>query len=263
MERAELLGWLDVLAPPDRAASWDRVGLQVGRPDGEVRGVCVSVNPSLAAVRATRAMGANVLVTHHPLIFKPLTEVRRDRNLGMVLAEALAGDITLFAAHTNLDVTACNKRLADLMGWSLDEVLVPQGMDAAGMPWGLGLHGRLPASVSMDDLARAVGGALRSRSLRLVRGHERQVSSVAVCSGSGGDFWPRVAELGLDLYVTGEIRYHDALEAAAHGVSVLEVGHQASEEPVVDVVVGYLRERMAPSVPVEGFRELEPFEVFS
>ncbi|MBM3258197.1 MAG: Nif3-like dinuclear metal center hexameric protein [Candidatus Sericytochromatia bacterium] len=263
MERSELVRWLEVLAPPTRAASWDRVGLQVGRDAGPVTGVCVSVNPSMAAVRAARAMGANVLVTHHPLIFKPLSEVRTDRESGRVLAEALAGDLMLYAAHTNLDVTACNRRLSDLMGWDLDQILVPEGRDEEGLPWGLGLWGQLAAPRALDALCREVGRTLQARSLRLVRGHDREVASVAVCSGAGGDFWPRVAALGIDLYITGEIRYHDALDASAHGVCVLEVGHQASEEPVVDVVVGFLRERLPRTVVVQGFREPEPFEVLS
>ncbi|MEB3238371.1 MAG: Nif3-like dinuclear metal center hexameric protein [Candidatus Sericytochromatia bacterium] len=263
MERSELVRWLEVLAPPTRAASWDRVGLQVGRPDGDVTGVCVSVNPSLAAVRAAIALGANVLVTHHPLIFKPMGEVRTDREQGRILAEALAHDLTLYAAHTNLDVTACNRRLSDLMGWGLDQILVPEGIDEEGRPWGLGLWGRLDVPRKLEELCREVGRTLQARSLRLVRGHDRPVSTVGVCSGSGGDFWHRAAALGLDLYVTGEMRYHDALDAVAAGVCVLEVGHQASEEPVVDVVVGFLRERLPRTVPVEGFREREPFEVLS
>lgn len=358
MDRNEVVALVEELAPPRYAASWDNVGLQVGHPGGEVRGVLVSVNPSLAAATQAIARRCNLLITHHPILFKPAKALLTDREPGCTIARLLGHDITLYAAHTNLDATACNRRIADLLGWKLDSVLDPGGSDAwykvavfvptsqaddvaramweagggiasgydlasvtqpaegtfrarsapgsiprlhtvagtrlevvtrqrdldavlgavrrahpyetpacdvyrlesGGDHWGIGLWGDLPEAATVREIASRVRTALHPRCMRLVGDPDRLVRRVAVCSGSGGDLWRRATDRGVDLYITGEIRYHAALEARDSGIAILEIGHQASEEPVVDFLVGYLRERLPTTIPVEAFHEAEPFE---
>ena len=350
---------VEELAPLPYAASWDNSGLQVGDPGGEVTGVLVALNPSRAAVQQAIARGHNLLVTHHPLLFKATKQLRTDRDPARTAALLLAHDVTAYAAHTNLDATASNHRLADLMGWRLDRVLEPGGSEpwfkiyvfvpaekreevaramweaGAGLPggsdlaslslqsegtfrvrggtgmlprlqavsgarlevvarqrqvddvvaamrrvhpyemvsyevvrlenssdpWGLGLYGPLAQPTPIAEIAARIHRALSPRSLRLVGDAGRVVSSVAICSGAGSELAHLAADRGVELFVTGEIRYHTALEVRDRGLAVLEVGHQASEEPVVDVLVGHLARRLPASVPIEAFHENEPFEV--
>jgi dinuclear metal center YbgI/SA1388 family protein len=359
MDRRAVLALVEDLAPPAYAASWDNVGLQAGNPEGQTRGVLVSVNPSLAAVSYAIAKRYNLLITHHPLIFKAQKSLPTDREPGRTIGKCLGNDLTVYAAHTNLDTTACNRRIADLLGWKLDHVLDPGGRDAwykvavfvptsqaedlaramweagggsaanydlatltqpaegtfrarsapgtlarlhtvagtrlevvarqrdlddvlsavrrthpyetpacdvyrlesGGDTWGLGLYGDLPEPQTIAEIAVRVRTALAPRSLRLVGDVARTVKRVGVCSGSGGDLCQRAADRGVELFLTGEVRYHTALDARDRNLAILEVGHQASEEPVVDFLVGYLRERLPTTVPVEAFHEAEPFEI--
>ncbi|MBM3273516.1 MAG: Nif3-like dinuclear metal center hexameric protein, partial [Candidatus Sericytochromatia bacterium] len=133
-------------------------------------------------------------------------------------------------------------------------------LESGGDTWGLGLYGDLPEPRKISEIADRVRTALTPRSLRLVGDAARTVKRVAICSGSGGDLCHRAADRGVELFLTGEVRYHTALEARDRDLAILEVGHQASEEPVVDFLVGYLRERLPTTVPVEAFHEAEPFE---
>ncbi len=361
MDKQQIVALIEALAPPRFAAPWDNVGLQVGNLAGEARGVLISVNASLAAASYAIARRHNLLITHHPLLFKPQKALPTDREPGRTIAKLLGHDIALYAAHTNLDATACNRRLADLLGWRLEHVLEQAGKEAwykvavfvptsqaeelaramweagggkiggsdlasfthpaegtfrakstpgvrsqmqtvagtqlevvarqqdlddvlaavrrvhpyetpacdviriegGGDPWGIGLYGDLPEPQSIADIAAKVRTALDPRSLRLVGDSRREVRRVAICSGSGGDLCDRAADRGVELFITGEVRYHTALDARDRGLAILEIGHQASEEPVVDFVVGYLRERLPTTVPVEAFHEAEPFEILA
>ena len=117
MDRNAVISLVEGIAPTRYAATWDNVGLQVGSTAGEARGILVSVNPSMAAASCAIARQYNLIITHHPLLFKPARALATDREPGRTAAKLLAGDITLYAAHTNLDATACNRRIADLLGW--------------------------------------------------------------------------------------------------------------------------------------------------
>ena len=319
----------------------------------------MSVNPSMAAATYAGAKRHNLIITHHPLIFKAIKSLATDREPGRTTAHLLSHDIALYSAHTNLDATAANRRLGDLLGWQLDKVLEPGGRDPwykiavfvptsqaedlsramweagggrqvghdmasvmhpgegtfrarsgvgtiarlqtvagtrleivtprrdlegvitamrrthpyetvaydvfelenGGDTWGMGLYGDLLEPVAIRDVAQRVRQALDPRSLRLVGDLDRQIKRVAICSGSGSDLALLAADRGVDLFITGEIRYHSALEAKDRGLAILELGHQASEEPVVDFLVGYLRERLPTTIAVEAFHEQEPFEI--
>ncbi|MBU6430362.1 MAG: Nif3-like dinuclear metal center hexameric protein, partial [Cyanobacteria bacterium REEB65] len=242
---------------------WDNCGLQAGNIAGPTTGVVVSVNPSYAAAARAVARGANLLITHHPLLFKATRSLPTDRDPGKTMALLLAHDVTCYAAHTNLDVTACNHRIADLLGWSLDGVIEPLAAISpnSGEAVGLGLYGDLPEAATLCDIADRVRQALAPQSLRLVGDPDRPVGRIGVCSGSGGDLVHAAADRGVELYITGEVRYHTALEALERGLAILEVGHQASEEPVVEVLVGFLKERLPAGLLVEAFHEPEPFRV--
>lgn len=358
-----ILDLLEELAPLSYAASWDNCGLQYGDPDEPCTGVLVTVNPSLAAIREAERRGANLLVAHHPLLFKATKRLDVRRDPGRQVAHLARAGITCYAAHTNLDATACNHHLASLFGLRMDrilqvegrhawyklsvlvpfeaegalaealwqagagqtgsydrvsyraegtatfrplpgsnpslgevgvhhvgrevrlEVLVPAPVRGAvlaallrahpyeapaydlirlengGEPYGIGLWGELEAPMSVADVARRVQSALAPRSLRLVGDPGRMVRRVGVCSGAGGDLAQAAIAQGVELYITGEVRYHTALEAAEEGLAILEAGHQATEQPVVDYVTNYLAARVPQTLSIVGFAEPEPFEV--
>lgn len=365
MQHRDLLGQIEALAPLSRAANWDNCGLQVGSPDDPLTGVLVSVNPSYAAVEAAARSHANLLVTHHPLLFKATKSLDTRRDPGRTVALAMRHGITVYAAHTNLDVAACNHHLSRLFGIPMDrpldvmgqepwyrlgvgippehveavrermgaagagrserydmasfsvagettfrplsgsrpaqgapgeltraslvrvEVLVKGSdlkavttamraahpyeepvydvirLDTAGAPFGLGLWGELPEAIPVSEVLGRVQQGIAPRSLRLVGDRDRRVRRIGVCSGSGGDLMEAALRQGVECLITGEVRYHTALECLERGLTVIEAGHQATEQPVVDFLVEFLRPGLPASIPITGFVEPEPFEVIS
>lgn len=230
---ADVLTALESIAPTLLAEDWDRVGLMVGRTGAEVAGVLVALDPTEEAVEAAVGRGADCLVSHHPLLFKPLDLVDPSEPVGRIVALALARSVSILAAHTNLDKApeGVSDVLAGLLGLTEVDVLLPQA--ETPFPAGLGRLGRLERGMRLADLAERVKAALGLGAVRVAGGLEAQVGRVAVCGGAGGDLVPFAAQAGAQVLIAGEIGHHAARQAEALGLALIEAGHFASEAPVV------------------------------
>ncbi len=234
--------YINAVAPFATAEEWDNVGLLVGSPTTPVSGVLVTLDVTPAAIEAAVAMGANLIVSHHPVIFDGLKSLPSD---GMPYALAAAG-ISAIAAHTNLDKAkgGVNDTLAALLG--LEEVRATED--------GMCRIGRLPAPLSANELAERTGAVLGT-SVRVSGGED--IALVAVCGGSGGDFIPALAGKA-DAFVTGEVKHHEWLDAARRGLTVVEAGHYATEAPVVEKLARRLQEGF-PALPIAAFVGAAPY----
>ncbi|MCU0573855.1 MAG: Nif3-like dinuclear metal center hexameric protein [Syntrophobacteraceae bacterium] len=252
-----VLNWLDDHAPFRLAAGWDRCGLQVGDPMSAVERVLVALDPTLETIREAEQRDCQCLVTHHPLFLKPLDAVRVDRFPGGLIARALRGGISLVVAHTNLDVARAgtNAVLAEMLSLgSLQPLEVDPALRHEELYSGLGRIGLLPRTVPLSDFAEEVRRLAKGIRIRVVGEPFRPVQRVALCTGSGGSLLDLVIREGVDVYVTGDIKYHEAQRALEEGVALVDMGHFASERIVVDPLAEYLRSRAS----LEHF-ELEVF----
>ena len=158
--------------------------------------------------------------------------MRTDDATGRKIARLIKADIAVFAAHTNLDSTVGG--VNDVLAEKLElKGVVPLAEGAADSEPGLGRIGSLDAEFSLDDFAARVKVKLGLSSMRIVRAGDHRISRVALCGGSGAEFIGRAAAKGADVYVTGDVKYHDAERAIGLGVHVLDAGHFATEQPIV------------------------------
>jgi len=235
---------LDTLAPFDTAEEWDHVGLQVGDLAAAVTRTLVCLDVTKDAVARARAIGAELIVCHHPPLFEPLHTLLT----GTVPYQLAAGGIAVIAAHTNLDRAAggVNDCLCDALGLS----------DVAPVADGLGRVGILPAPLSPEAFAKRVGSALHT-AVRLHPG-AGEVRRVAAVCGSGGDLLAAVrAEASPDAFVTGEIKHHEWL--CAEDTTVIEAGHFATEQVVVRPLTAWLSARL-PEIEFECFEGTAPYD---
>lgn len=227
----EVVAALDRLYPQQTASSWDRVGLVSGDPDQPISLVHFAVDPTLAVIDEARAAGADLLVTHHPLLLRGVHSVATTSAKGAAVAALIVNNIALYAAHTNADVASpgvCDA-LAEACG--LVEVGPLEVVDgiAHGRVGSLTRPLRLREFVEHLDagLPRAVGG------IRVAGPADALVSRVAVVGGAGDGFLDAVRASGADVYVTADLRHHPALEAreeARGGTPYLvDAGHWATE----------------------------------
>jgi dinuclear metal center YbgI/SA1388 family protein len=227
----EVVAALERLYPLDTASSWDEVGLVSGDLDQPVSLVHFAVDPTLAVIDEARAAGADLLVTHHPLLLRGVHSVATTSAKGATVTALIRSDIAMYAAHTNADVASpgvCDA-LADACGLvDVGPLEVVDGI-AHGRVGSLDRPLTLRELVEQLDraLPRAVGG------IRVAGPADAPVSRVAVVGGAGDGFFDAVRASGADVYVTADLRHHPALEAreeARGGTPYLvDAGHWATE----------------------------------
>ena len=243
MKVQQIYDFLNTRAPFASAEEWDNPGLLVGNPQKEVARVLVALDATNGALDTAEALGADLILTHHPVIFAPLKRLKSDS----IPYRLAARDIALIAAHTNLDKAAggVNDTLAERLG--LGDVAVAED--------GYTRIGTLPETLTARDFAAQVAAVLDTP----VRyAGDKPVTTVAVCGGGGGDFITGCVEMA-DAYVTGEVKHHEWLENAGR-ITVVEAGHYATEVPVVDTLAGWLEETF-PELTVTVYRDGDPYSV--
>jgi dinuclear metal center YbgI/SA1388 family protein len=222
---------IESLYPRPTAMSWDRVGLVTGDPQQPVRSILLAVDPTRAVVEEAIALGADLLVTHHPLLLRGIHSVATPTAKGAVLTRAIVADLAIYCAHTNADVAdpGVSDALAAACG------LVDSGPLSVEEGQPLGRVGDLAAPVSLRTFAARLAAALPPApvGVRVSGDPDAPVCRVAVMGGSGDDRFADVRAAGADVYVTADLRHHPAVEAreeADGGIPYLvDAGHWASE----------------------------------
>jgi dinuclear metal center YbgI/SA1388 family protein len=226
---AELCDFLDAFAPPALAAEWDNVGLLVGDRAQKVERVmtCLTITPA-AAAEAT-GQRADLIVTHHPLPFKPLKRLTADQPTGRILLDLVRAGIAIHSPHTAFDSAAAgiNQQLAEGIGLSAIRPLVAAGDEAGAL--GSGRFGTLAQPQTLGQLAARVKQFLKIGGLHVVGQLPTPLARVAVACGSAGEFLEVAIQQGCQALVTGETRLHTCYDAEARGVVLVLAGHYASE----------------------------------
>lgn len=243
----EVMDIMEEVAPRRYAESWDNPGLLVGSPAQETEHIVTCLDVSDDVVQLAIEQDAHLIVSHHPMIFHGMKHVRTDTPLGARIAELLRHDIAVFAAHTNLDIAqgGVNDVLAKAVGIDKLQPFVVEGQDEDGTTYSLGRIGELAEPMTIAAFATQVRQALPTAHVRYAVAGTRLVHRVALCSGSGAEFIERAAGLGVDAYLTGDVRYHDAQHAAELGLHVIDAGHFGTEFPVVEQLCARLTEELA------------------
>ena len=275
----DIIGIAEELAPRELAEPWDNIGLQVGSREWPVKNIWVALDPLPQVVMAACRADVDLLITHHPLIFKPLKSIDCTTPAGDIIQSALQHRLTIFSAHTNLDAAAggVNDTLAHHIGLNDVSVLKknPQSAgrivegDASVEPaplavQGLGRTGNLPKATTLASLAREVKKRLNLNSVAIAGDPELPVNKVALCSGSGASLLGDFFASGAQVYISGDLRYHDARDVEMADRGLIDIGHFASEHLIVEVLAGELANRLAESgaeVAVEACQlEQDPFK---
>ena len=241
---ADILHCIETLAPRSMKESWDNVGLNCGHLNQPVTKILVALDPFAHVCREAKDFGAQLLVTHHVLIFQPgfLTDADEQGRNALFLIE---NGIAHINAHTNLDVApgGVNDCLAAKLGLSGVRVIHPSGVDEAGREWGL-LRCGYTEEQSLASFLTFVKEALGCEGLRYVDGG-KPVRKVAVGGGSCGSEMMEAVDAGCDTFVTSDIKYNQFWDAKDLGLNLIDAGHFYTENPVVF----YLADKIQAAFP--------------
>ncbi len=263
MTLGEVVAALEARYDPALAEEWDAVGLVCGDPDEPVRRVLFAVDPVSAVVDEVVETGAQLLVTHHPLLLTPVHGVPAYDPKGRLVHRLIRAGAGLHVAHTNADRAAgsgVNDALAAVLGLTGTRPLQP----AAGDPRaGLGRVGRLPGPMTLAEFAEHVAAVLPATvgGVRAAGDPGRRIDVVAVCGGSGGSLLPAAAAAGADGLLTSDLRHHPVSESQeVAGPAVCDVAHFASEWPWLPVAAETLRGDLSGGVEVAvSHRRTDPW----
>lgn len=230
----ELLAGLDRVYPPERAESWDTgIGLTCGDPESVVDSVLLAVDANAATVAEAVDLGVDLLLTHHPLLFRPVQSVAADRPKGALIHRLITAGVAHVAAHTNADVAVDGVNDALARALELTELRPLRPTDTPGV--GLGRVGVLGEPLRLAAFAEFVAARLPATvgGVRAAGDPDRRVRTVAVCGGAGDSELGRATDVGADVVVTSDLRHHAVDEhlATPGAAAVVEVAHWAGEWP--------------------------------
>lgn len=244
MKVKDLLKALDEVAAFGLAEQWDNVGLMLGHPEQTIKGILVALDPTEEIFTEAKEIGADCIITHHPLIFHPLKAIHTDQPAGRLLQLALGNNIVVIGFHTNLDQAAggVNDVLANSLGILDPKPLIPsENNQAAISNTGFGRIGRLADPLNGEAFIGYLCDFFNLPVLRVAGQLPEEISTVAVCGGSGSDLAEAAYASGAQVYITGEVKHSTARWAEAAGFCIIDAGHFATENPVVEPLVEILQ----------------------
>lgn len=249
----EICDRLDAFAPPRLAEDWDNTGLLLGDPAGEVRRVmtCLTLTPN--SVAEAVANGANVVISHHPLPFRPIKQITPATTEGELLWRLASSGVSVYSPHTAFDSAprGINAALAEGLGLKNPRPLLEDQEDPSV---GAGRVGELNAAAPLDAFATSVKQLLGAECVRVVGASSLSVSTVATACGSGGAFLDAALAAGADALVTGEATFHTCLAAQSQDLALILPGHYASERFALEQLADWLTQEL-PDLTIWASRE--------
>ena len=255
-----IINEMELLAPTYLKEDFDNVGLMVGDKNKEVKKVLLALDCTLKVIEEAKKENVELIITHHPLIFKRPSSITTDTLQGKKIIELIKNDISLYSSHTNLDSVenGLNDTIVSILGFDNFKILEKNKKDDKA---GLGRIVSLNESIQLEDLISKIKKSLNINNLRVVKGKDK-VNKIAIINGSGQDFIGKAVALGADCIITGDTTYHFASDYKDMEISILDVGHFASEQITFFNVMENLKENFKDVEYITSTVEEDPFRFY-
>ncbi|MDR2888254.1 MAG: Nif3-like dinuclear metal center hexameric protein [Lachnospiraceae bacterium] len=256
MKCTEIIKKLEQLFPPALAETYDNVGLLAGRPDKEIKRIYLAVDPTDAVVDDALLKQADLLLTHHPLIFRPMKRIVTDDFIGRRVYTLIRNDICYYALHTNYDTVEMADAAAMMLDLQERRVLKPAAHPETQE--GIGRIGRLPQRMTLRECAQLVKERFDLPTVRIYGDQDQTVEWAAISPGSGRSVLQAAVSSPANLLITGDIDHHDGLDCMAQGLPLIDAGHLGLEK----IFVPNMREFFRRELPEMKLLETVTQEVF-
>ena len=248
---------IEATYPKHAALEWDNVGLLVGRTEKEVKKIYVALDATDEVIEQAVAANADMLITHHPLLFSPLKKITDEHFIGSRVVKLLQHDISYYAMHTNYDVCGMADISALILG--LDGAETLEVTDKESME-GIGRVGALAYPMSLQKCGEFIKEKFQLDSVKVFGDLSSTVQRVAICPGSGKGMAELALEKNADVLVTGDIGHHEGIDAVARGLAIVDAGHYGLEHIFIEDMANYLRKNVE-GIVVETHEISHPFQV--
>ena len=236
MKVKDIIRVIEEFAPLSLQEGWDNSGLCIGSPEDVVSSVLLGLDCTPELVDEAIACGADMIVTHHPLIFSGLKKISPDNPVGEAVIKAIKAGISIYAAHTSADKVIAGVSGAMAARLGLEDVQI---LDEEGEGTGLGVVGNLPEPLSAEEAVKLVKKSFGLKAMRASKPVDGKISRVAMCGGSGGSLIGAAMKSGAQLYISGDISYHNFF--TREGFMIMDIGHYESEIEIVDILFSLIK----------------------
>ena len=261
----EFASYIEGIAPVELKESYDSVGLAIGDKEDNIKGILVALDVTLDVIEEAKEKGANLIFSHHPLLFiKPQT-ITTETLQGKKIIELIKNNINVYSAHTNLDSVGggLNDIIVNLLGYENSTIIDDKkGHDGCG----IGRIVELEKEMTLKEICRNIRMKLQTPFLRVVGDMYSKISKVAIINGSGQDYFEEAKNLGADLIITGDTSYHYVSDYKEMGMSIIDITHFSCEWPLFKKFFENIEEelkRMDPDLKVYiSEKSKEPYSVY-
>lgn len=255
---SEILTKIEKDIPLDLAEDWDNPGLQVGRRNADINKVYIALDATDSVLEHAVEFGADLLLTHHPLLIGSIKKVNTDDFHGRKILTMAEHSLAHYAMHTNFDVAV----MADLCSGTLGlRDTVPLDPIPGRENLGVGSVGSLPQTMTVRECAELVKTAFHLEHVKVFGDPDKKVSRAAMCPGSGKSLIPCALAQNADVYITGDIGHHDGIDAEDQGLPIIDAGHYGLEHVYIAWMERYVREHF-PELEVATEAISGPFVIF-
>ena len=248
----EVIDAIEAAAPLSWQEEWDNSGMQVGNPDQLLKGIVVCVDVTEEVLDTAVEKGCNFVLSHHPLLFKPLNSIQGRNYVERCVMKACKHDVVIYACHTNLDNApqGVSFRLAQKLGLENIGVLEPKAgvYSATGEQVGTGVTGELPEAISAEAFLKKIGSDFSLKHIPYSRGTDKPVKKIAICGGSGGSVKQSALTAKADVLLTGEAKYNDYLDVEG-SLFLVTIGHFESEVCTIEIFYEIIRKNFTNFAP--------------
>ena len=257
MKCYEIMECLEEVSPKSFAESWDNVGLLCGREEKEVSSIYIALDATKEVIGGAKAAGADMLLTHHPMIFKPLKRVSGSHFIGEKILTLAESGMCYYAMHTNFDVMGMADAVAEQLGLEDRKVLSVTYEDELSKE-GIGRIGALPVPMTLAECAEYVKNRCHIGQVKVFGMPAETIVMAAVCPGSGKSCIEDAVRLGADVLITGDIDHHEGIDSVEQGLAIIDAGHYGLEKIFVPYMEEYCRRKLN-GVAVYTAPEKDPF----
>ena len=243
----EIISLIEEYAPLKFQASFDNSGLLCGNPERELTSILLCIDVTEEVIKEAIDKGHNLIISHHPLIFSGLKHITPATYVERCVIDAIKHDITIYAAHTNMDVVAngVSGRMADKLDLYHRQILQPEGDPMDGN--GFGIIGELQQPVESMAFLQQVKEIFRCDRLRYTTPHTPFMQRVAVCGGAGASFFKQALAGQADIYISGDFKYHDFF-LTENRIMIADIGHYESEQFTKEIFYEILTKKISKFV---------------
>lgn len=263
MNCRQVIDVLEQIAPQGYAESWDNSGLSYGNVEQKVSRILIALEPTQKVIDEAIDKKADMIITHHPMIFSPIKNLSFDNVIGKKITKLAKNDIVCYSLHTNMDVAIMSKVSAHKLNLKqvkrLENTVMIDDNDISNTI-GLGSVGVLENELSLKELSELVKDRFDIDRIRVVGELKKKVNRIAILPGSGKSYIKKAINEKADVLITGDIDYHSAVDALEEGICVIDAGHFDTEHFFVDYMYDYLKSQLSDNdIEIDKATEKSPF----